>query len=78
MSKKNTDEKILLMTDSACDIPDEDLAAGGIVMLPIPIAIDGKGYLERVDFTIPEFYQRLAGTITTTIINCQRSPIIII
>ncbi len=62
MSKKNTDEKILLMTDSACDIPDEDLSAGGIVMLPIPIAIDGKGYLERVDFTIPEFYQRLAAS----------------
>lgn len=60
MSKKNTSlQKILLMTDSACDIPDAELTAGGIMMLPIPITIDGKGYFERVDFTIPEFYERL-------------------
>ena len=59
--KKNADQKILLMTDSACDIPDEDLIAGGIVMLPIPIAIDGKPYLERVDFTSAEFYDRLTA-----------------
>lgn len=59
--KKPTDQKILLMTDSACDIPDEDLIAGGIVMLPIPIAIDSKAYLERVDFTPSEFYDRLAA-----------------
>ena len=59
--KKQHDQKILLMTDSACDIPDADLLTGGIVMLPIPIAIDGKGYLERVDFTIPEFYERLTA-----------------
>lgn len=62
MSKKPTPEnKILLMTDTASDIPDEAVLEGGIVMLPIPIAIDGKGYLERVDFTIEEFYERLAA-----------------
>ncbi len=56
MAKKNTEQKILLMTDTASDIPDEALADGGIVMLPIPIAVDGAGYLERVDFTPTEFY----------------------
>lgn len=62
MSKKQkNDQKILLMTDTACDIPDEALLEGNIVMLPIPIAIDGKGYLERVDFTIEEFYERLGA-----------------
>lgn len=60
MAKKHCDEKILLMTDTASDISDEDLIKGGIVMLPIPLAIDGKGYLERVDFTTAEFYERLA------------------
>ena len=59
MAKKRTDQRILLMTDTASDISDEDLLEGGIVMLPIPITIDGKGYLERVDFTIHEFYDRL-------------------
>lgn len=62
MGKKNTtDQKILLITDSASDLPDEDLTAGGIIMLPIPIAIDGVGYLERVDFTIQEFYEKLVN-----------------
>lgn len=61
MAKKtNSDQKILLITDSACDIPDEALLRGGIVMLPIPIAIDAKGYLERVDFTREEFYGLLS------------------
>lgn len=60
MGKKRNDQKILLMTDSASDIADEDLLCGCIVMLPIPIAIDGVGYLERVDFTTSEFYERLA------------------
>ena len=59
--KKTTDQRILLMTDSASDISDADLLEGGIVMLPIPIAIDGKGYLERVDFTPREFYERLTA-----------------
>lgn len=61
MAKKKTDQKVLLMTDTASDIADADLLAGGIVMLPIPIAIDGTGYLERVDFTIEEFYDKLAA-----------------
>ena len=59
--KKTTDQRILLMTDSASDISDADLLEGGIVMLPIPIAIDGKGYLERGDFTTREFYERLTA-----------------
>lgn len=59
--KQKTDERILLMTDTAGDLPDEVLRRGGVVMLPIPIAIDGKGYLERVDFTMEEFYDRLAA-----------------
>lgn len=62
MAKKTAhNQKILLMTDSASDISDQDLTEGGIVMLPIPITIDGKGYYERVDFTIPEFYERLSA-----------------
>lgn len=59
--KQKTDERILLMTDTAGDLPEEVLQRGGVVMLPIPIAIDGKGYLERVDFTMEEFYNRLTA-----------------
>lgn len=63
MAKKlKTDEKILLITDSYSDIPDEAVQKGGIVLLPIPVAMDGKSYLERVDFTTEEFYEKLAAT----------------
>lgn len=51
--------KILLIADTACDIPDEDLEKYGIAMPSVPITIDGKGYFERKSFTIPEFYKIL-------------------
>lgn len=43
--KKTTDQRILLMTDSASDISDADLLEGGIVMLPIPIAMTARAIL---------------------------------
>lgn len=52
-------EKIKFITDSASDIPEEEARAYGIEVLPIPIAIDGKDYHERVDFTAREFYKLL-------------------
>lgn len=52
-------QKIRMITDSPSDIPDEDLARYGIGMCHVPITIDGKGYYERRDFTLPEFYGML-------------------
>lgn len=52
-------EKIKFITDSASDIPAEEENEFGIQILPISIAIDGKNYLERVDFTNREFYKLL-------------------
>lgn len=49
-------QKIKLLTDSACDIPIEYEKDLDIDILSIPITIDGKGYLERKDFTPQEFY----------------------
>lgn len=53
-------DKIRLITDSASDIPDEELRDWGVDMIPIPIAVDGREYYERTSFTIPEFYKLLA------------------
>ena len=44
-------QRIKLMTDSACDLPGSLARQLGIEVIPIPIAVDGKGYLEGVDFT---------------------------
>ncbi|MEG1779199.1 MAG: DegV family protein, partial [Oscillospiraceae bacterium] len=52
-------EKIKLMSDTACDIPKDIGKKLGIELLPIPITIDGKGYLEGEDFTFQEFYEIL-------------------
>ncbi len=61
-------EKIKLIADTACDIPDEDLQTYNIDMPSVPITIDGEGYFERRSFSILEFYDMLekAKEIPTT------------
>lgn len=50
-------EKIKLMTDSCCDIPQELVEEYGIEIFSFPITIDGTEYRERVDFTAEEFFE---------------------
>ena len=54
-------QRIKIMTDSASDVPNDVARQLGIDIIPIPIAVDGKGYLEGVDFTPSEFYHILEG-----------------
>ena len=49
-------QRIKLMTDSASDLPNELAQQLGIEIIPFPIAVDGKGYMEGVDFTPRQFY----------------------
>ncbi len=52
--------KIKIITDSACDLPEEyEAAHENLDILPIPITIDGKGYYERRDFGPKKFYELL-------------------
>ena len=39
-------QRIKMMTDSASDLPRESAQELGIDIIPIPIAVDGQGYLE--------------------------------
>lgn len=50
---------IKLITDSASDIPDEELEKLDIDMLHVPIAVDGMEFLERKSFTFQEYYKML-------------------
>lgn len=59
-------QKIKIVTDSACDITKEDEERYGIEILSFPVTVDGKGYMERVDFTNEEFYDILS--------TCQAIP----
>ena len=59
-------EKILLMSDSACDIPRDLEEELGIRIINLPITYEGKTLEDRVDFTSEEFYQMLN--------TCQELP----
>lgn len=52
--------KVLVVTDSASDIPEELRAKNEIVILPFTLTVDGKSYVERQDFTNEEYYEMLA------------------
>ena len=51
--------KVKIFTDSASDLPVGYEDQYGIGMFHFPINVDGKEYLERVDFTPDEWYQVL-------------------
>jgi len=54
-------EKIKIVVDTPCDIPDKFLARYGIEMVGVPIVVDGREYVERKSFSIQEFYPILEG-----------------
>lgn len=51
--------KFVVMTDSACDLPQELADKHHIDILCFKIALDGEGYTQRVDFTSEEFCEML-------------------
>jgi DegV family protein with EDD domain len=59
-------KKYAVFTDSACDIPPAMEKEYGVQILPFNIHIDGKDYLERIDFSFEEYYDML--------LKCQSLP----
>ena len=51
--------KVAVLTDSACDLPVALQEKYKIDILPFLITVDGKGYVEREDFTPEEYYDIL-------------------
>lgn len=49
--------KTAVLTDSASDIPPELAKSSGVDIMNFNIALDGKSYEERVDFTFEEYYE---------------------
>jgi DegV family protein with EDD domain len=48
------------VTDSSCDLPNELLARYDIKVVPMRVDIGGAHYLERVDITPGEFFEKMA------------------
>ena len=52
---------IAVVTDTTCDLQPDMLARHGIEAVPLYINIDGRSYLDGVDISREEFYERLPG-----------------
>lgn len=50
---------VRIVTDSTCDLPSETIARYGICVVPLYINVGSQGYLDGIDITRDEFYQRL-------------------
>jgi DegV family protein with EDD domain len=50
---------IRLVTDSTCDLPEAVVAEYGITVVPLYINIGDQGYLDGVELSRQEFYERL-------------------
>ncbi|MGD2057803.1 MAG: DegV family protein [Anaerolineales bacterium] len=50
---------IRIVTDSTCDLPDELIQKYGITVVPLFINVGEQGYLDGVELTREQFYERL-------------------
>ena len=53
---------IRIVTDSACDVPENLAQEFGVIKMPTHIIWDGEDYLDSVTMTAGQFYQRLPDT----------------
>ena len=51
-----------IVTDSACDLSDEELAEWGIGMVPLSIRFGDDEFIDRKELSTDDFYRRLAGS----------------
>lgn len=49
-----------IVTDSSCDLPEELIKKHHIRIVPLTVNVDDQTYLERVDITPEEFYDKMA------------------
>ncbi len=53
---------VAVVSDSSCDMPEARAHAVGLVRVPLTIAFGDETFLDGVDITPAQFYQRLAGS----------------
>jgi DegV family protein with EDD domain len=50
---------VRIVTDSTCDLPADMIARYGICVVPLYINVGSQGFLDGIDITREEFYQKL-------------------
>ncbi len=53
---------VKVITDSACDLPDEILKANDIEIVPLSIRFDEHEYVDRVELSIEEFWTKAGAS----------------
>ena len=56
--------RVRIVTDSACDLPQSVADELGIEIVPLTIRIDGNEYVDRRDLTVAEFWAKCAASPT--------------
>ena len=59
-SAHSQDRRVAIATDSAADIPDEELDRLDIHMVPARVHFGERSYLDKVGITSTEFYDEIA------------------
>ncbi len=60
VSSHDASRRFAVITDSAADIPDEDMERLDIHMVPMRIQFGDRGYLDKVSISTEEFFHELA------------------
>jgi DegV family protein with EDD domain len=60
-SSHDSSKRFAVITDSAADIPDEDMERLDIHLVPCRVQFGGHGYLDKVSITAEEFFAELAS-----------------
>jgi DegV family protein with EDD domain len=61
-SSHDANRRFAVITDSAADIPDEDMERLDIHMVPCRIQFGERGYLDKVSITTSEFFEELRSS----------------
>jgi DegV family protein with EDD domain len=51
-----------IVTDSSCDLTDEQVATAGIRVVPLNIRFGAEEFVDREELSVSEFYARMAST----------------
>lgn len=58
-SRQTLNDTVAIVTDSACDIPEEAMEQLNIHMVPVRVHFGNKSYLDKVSLSAEEFYAEL-------------------
>ena len=60
------DRKVAIITDSACDLSEEQIRENHIYMVPLRMSVAGREYRDRVDIDADTIYDMMATTLPKT------------